>query len=449
VEEMNKHLQFSYTHALVDDTDLGQYTSIIENEIAHMKQAFDQTYSDKRCSINLAFDEAMIKQISDLVERKKHLNPEYLIVVGIGGSNLGAIAVQQAVLGRIYNEKNPFLKILYADTVDADQIHDIITLIQPILKNGKHILLCGISKSGGTTETIANFEILVDLLESYEENAGDYVVTITDDQSKLWHLAQKKDYSILTIPKKVGGRFSVFSPVGLFPLAMLGIDIKELRTGAQDMVTRCLNGDIKNNPAAMSALLIYHHYMQKRNIHDLFLFSTDLESIGKWYRQLMAESIGKEYDQQGNKVYTGITPTVSIGSVDLHSMAQLYLGGPFDKFTTFVSVHQNNNQVNIPNKPDFDQLVQGIQQRPISEIMSAIYQGTKKAFEKGKRPFIEIILSDKSERSIGQFLQMKMMEIMYLGALMNVNPFDQPNVESYKVETRSVLESNTREVMNS
>ena len=448
MEEMNEQLRFSYTHALVDDIDIIPYISIIEDEISNMKQAFDRTYMDERCSINLAFDELMIKQVTNLVKKKQQLNPEYLIVVGIGGSNLGTIAVQQALLGRMYNEKEPSLKILYADTVDADQIYDIITLIEATLKNRQHILLCGISKSGGTTETIANFEILVNLLESYEKKASDYVVVITDDQSKLMHLAQEKDYDVLTIPKKVGGRFSVFSPVGLFPLSMLGVDIKKIREGAKDMVIRCLNTDIKNNPAAMSALLIYHHYLQKKNIHNLFLFSTDLESIGRWYRQLMAESIGKEYDRQGKKVYTGVTPTVSIGSVDLHSMAQLYLGGPFDKFTTFIQIHQFNHQITIPDKPELNSLVKGIQCRGISEIMNAIYSGTIKAFEKEKRPFVEIELSDKSEISIGQFLQMKMMEIMFLGALMNVNSFDQPNVESYKVETRSVLESRTREVMN-
>jgi len=347
---MKKSLRFSYPHALVDDKDIEPYLMVIKDEITHMKQAFDQSYSDERCSINLPFDDSISKQVKKLVEKKKAMNLDYLVVVGIGGSNLGTIAIQQAILGRLYNEKDPSLKVLYADTVDADQMYDIISIIEPVLKNNGHVLLCGISKSGGTTETIANFEVLVDLLESYEQHASDCVVIITDDQSKLWYHAQNNGYDVLTIPKKVGGRFSVFSSVGMFPLAMLGIDIEKLRSGAQDMIKQCMSEDIKNNPAAMSALLIYYHSINKKNIHDLFLFSTDLESIGKWYRQLMGESIGKEYDRQGKKVYTGITPTVSIGSVDLHSMAQLYLGGPFDKFTTFVKIENNHHQLSLPDK---------------------------------------------------------------------------------------------------
>jgi len=444
---MKESIQFSHPHALVDDKDFEPYLPVIKDEIIHIKQAFDQTYTDERCSINLPFDKSIRKQVNELVEKKQPMNLNYLVVVGIGGSNLGTMAIQQAILGRLYNEKDPSLKILYADTVDVDQINDIISIIEPVMKNGGHVLLCGISKSGGTTETIANFEVLVDLLESYEQHPNEYVVLITDDQSKLWNHAQNKGYDVLTIPKKVGGRFSVFSSVGMFPLAMLGINIGELLSGAQDMINRCINNDINKNPAAISALLIYHHYIKKKNIHDLFLFSTDLESTGKWYRQLMGESIGKEYDRQGKTIYTGITPTVSIGSVDLHSMAQLYLGGPFDKFTTFVKVEQNNHQLVLPDKPEYDSLVVGIQNQSISDIMNAIYLGTTKAFEKGKRPFVEITLPDKSEKSIGQLLQMKMMEMMYLGALMNVNPFDQPNVESYKVETRNVLKSQTRETV--
>ena len=262
---MKDSLKFSYPHALVDDNDIDPYLTVIKDEITHMKQAFDQNYSDERCSINLTFDDSIYKQVKKLVEKKQSINPEYLVVVGIGGSNLGTIAIQEAILGRLYNEKTSSLKVLYADTVDVDQINDIISIIEPVMKNGGRVLLCGISKSGGTTETIANFEVLVDLLESYEQHIDDSVVIITDDQSKLWHHAKKKKYDVLTIPKKVGGRFSVFSSVGMFPLAMLGIDIKELRSGAQDMIHQCMNEDIKKNPAAMSALLIFYHYIKKKN----------------------------------------------------------------------------------------------------------------------------------------------------------------------------------------
>jgi len=161
----------------------------------------------------------------------------------------------------------------------------------------------------------------------------------------------------------------------------------------------------------------------------------------------MGESIGKEHDRNNKQIFEGITPTVSIGTTDLHSMAQLYLGGPFDKFTAFVKIQKNREFIKIPNQPEYSKLVKGIQSKPLNEIMDAIFIGVKRAYENNKRPFIEIILPDKSPNSIGQLIQFKEMEIIYLGYLLNVNPFDQPNVESYKKETKKILE-NKKNIFN-
>jgi glucose-6-phosphate isomerase len=153
----------------------------------------------------------------------------------------------------------------------------------------------------------------------------------------------------------------------------------------------------------------------------------------------MAESIGKEFNKKGEKVNVGMTPTVSIGSTDLHSMAQLYLGGPYDKFTTFVGIKNNRSRLKVPSVEGYSDLVSEIQGKSLMDIMDATLEGTKAAFRSGKRPFIQITLPDKSEYSVGQMLQLKMLEIIYLGKLLGLNPFDQPNVESYKKETRKIL----------
>ena len=434
---------FSHEHSLISEDELNESLKELQSEIEQMKKATQMLYEDDRASINLPFDNETISKVKTLIDEKKMLQPEYLIVVGIGGSNLGTIAVQEAIMGKLHNQLNPDIKVLYADTVDADLIANMASIIEPVLQKGGNILINGISKSGGTTETIANFEVLVDVMKKYKEDYQNYIVATTDKDSKFWNLAIEKGFDVLEIPKKVGGRFSVFSSVGLFPLGFLGIDIDEMLNGARLMRDRCLQHELNNNPAALSASLIYLYSKKGKNMHDLFLFSTDLESIGKWYRQLMGESIGKEYDREQNQVFNGITPTVSIGSVDLHSMAQLYLGGPYDKFTTFVRVEENNSDTRVPDFHEYSQLVNGIQGKQLSEIMDAILKGVQTAFTKGKRPFVEVVLPDKSAFSIGQFLQFKMMEMMYLGFLMGVNPFDQPNVEAYKVETRKILEEGT------
>jgi len=436
-----KEIRFSNELSCIPESDIYKLSARVNDEIQKMNHALTCGYDDTRASLNLVSDEDALKKIKELISKKRELNPACIVVVGIGGSNLGTIAVQEAILGKLFNQLEPDVRILYADTVDSDLIEDIKQIIETMLNQGKNVLINGVSKSGGTTETMANFKVLVDLVQKYRSNVNEYVIVTTDKDSKFWNYANKHGFDVLEIPKKVGGRFSVFSPAGLFPLGIIGINIDTILKGAADMRNRCLSSDILQNPASLSATLKYIHHKKGINIDNKFLFSTDLESFGKWYRQLMGESIGKEYNINNEQIFEGITPTVSIGSTDLHSMAQLYLGGPYDKFTTFISVEQNKSQIEIPDDIEFSSLVEGINGKYLQNIMDAILQGTKIAFKKGNRPFSEIFLPDKSEHSIGQLLQLMMMEMMYLGALLNVDPFNQPNVEEYKVETRRILTS--------
>lgn len=434
-------IEFNFDQSHISTEQKDHYLSHLFKGIKTIQEATEHGYDTDYASINLPLDAEALKKVLNVIHEKNKLNPTHIIVVGIGGSNLGTLAVYEALLGKKHNVKTKQKKILFADTVDSDLIRDIEEIIEPVLKNNEEIILNVVSKSGSTTETISNFEVLLRLLETYKTDCKENIVVTTDYDSKLWHIAQEKQYAVLEIPKKVGGRFSVFSPVGLFPLGLLGIDIEKLLEGAKQMRSRCLQEDIKVNPAAIAAVSSFLHFQDQKNIHDLFLFSDDLESIGKWYRQLLAESVGKEHDLNNNQVFTGMTPTYSIGSTDLHSVAQLYLGGPFDKFTTFVHVKHNKHSVILPDYAEYAHLVDGIQNKPMTDIMNAIYEGVKTAFVKGKRPFMEVILPDKSEESIGQFLQFKMMETMLIGFLLQINPFDQPNVEAYKTETRKILKS--------
>ena len=175
-------------------------------------------------------------------------------------------------------------------------------------------------------------------------------------------------------------------------------------------------------------------------INDNFFFHPELESVGKWYRQLMGESIGKEHSLDGNVVHTGITPTVSLGSTDLHSVGQLYLGGPKDKLTTFVAAPNTLVRVTVPEHRIFPDLVPMIDGKTAENVMDAILEGVKVAYQKAELPYMQVTLDAINEESLGAFLQFKMLEMMYLGVLLNVNSFDQPNVEAYKVETKRILE---------
>jgi len=434
-----KTLKLFYEDALISKDRILKTAEEIIPEIEKTRSIISKGYDDDRSSINLPDDEETLNTVKRVIEEKLSLQPEFLVVIGIGGSNLGTLAVQEAILGKLYNLSTSTIKVLYADTVDSSLIGSIIKLVKPTLKRDGNVLLNVISKSGITTETVANFRILIDLLRKYKKRYRDYVVATSDRDSELWNLAVKEGFTTLEIPQKVGGRYSVFSSVGLFPLGLLGIKIEDLLKGAKQMREACVDTDLERNPAAITASIQFNHYKEGKNISDLFFFSSDLESMGKWCRQLMAESLGKEFDRNGRKVNVGITPTVSVGSTDLHSVAQLYLGGPYDKFTTFISIENSSPRLYVPRKDGYFDLVPGIDGRSLEEILNAILEGTKEAFRKDKRPFIEISLPDKSESSIGQFMQLKMIETMYLGHLLNVNPFDQPDVEKYKRETRRIL----------
>lgn len=433
-------IRFDYKQALIDEHELAQLNQLLLPEIERVKQARFSGYETDYASVNLPFDMRQLQEVQKVIDAKRKLAPTVLVIVGIGGSNLGTLAVQQALYGMLYNEQQPTIKLYYADTIDSDYINDIVLLAQQALEKDETVLINLVSKSGATTESVANFEIFTALLKNYYgDEYHHYVVVTTDAGSKLEEIAQQEKCTTLAIPKKVGGRYSVLSAVGLFPLGMIGVDLSQLLAGAASIVDAAINTDMHKNQPAMSAALLYAQYQQSVAIHNSFIFSVDLQGIGAWYRQLMAESIGKEQVRSGAHKRVGIVPTVSIGSTDLHSQAQLYLAGPYVTYTTFITVEKNKSDVVIPVDKPMEKLVANIQGKPLASLMDAILQGVTAAYTKNKRPFCTITIPEKTDYYIGQLLQWKMMEIIYLGALLEVNVFDQPQVELYKQETRKIL----------
>lgn len=419
---MNK-IQFNFELSGLAANQLQAITQGLIPEIQKINFEFKSRYNTPYAFAYAPFDNNILNHINDLVEQKKKLAPTILVVIGIGGSNLGAMAVHESINGKLYNDKNPSLRVYFADTVDGDYIMDIYSLVQAQLLLGNNVIINVISKSGSTIETKANFELFLNLIKKYKnEKFNEMLVITTDKGSLFWDYAIATNCSVLEIPKEVGGRYSVFTAVGLFPLMMLSIDCKSLLQGACDITQSCLNIDPIKNPAAQNAAILYHHYKNGININNMFLFGVYLESLGKWFAQLMGESIGKELDLSGQKVEVGITPTVSIGTIDLHSLGQLYLAGPIDKFTTFVGIEKDNN---IENS--------------FSNIMNAIFLGTQQAYFNKNRPFFSIIYKEKSAYEVGQFMQFNMYMIVYLASLLRIDPFDQPAVELYKNEAKKLL----------
>ena len=437
-------MEFLYREsANISDSELAELNELLVDYKAYLARvAKSGGYTDKESSINLPSDEALLRDVLAVSEAKGGRELKYIVVIGIGGSNLGTKAIYDSLYGNVDQfEPDRFPKLFFADTNDPQWVSKLTNFLVTHIENPSQFIVNSISKSGGTTETIANTEFIVGALKDrFGDVVLERVVVTSGDGSPLWKSAKELGITALSIPKNVGGRFSVFSSVGLFPLALLGLDVKALRKGASDMLKRCLNEPIVTNPAMLSAAILFSHLKKGKTINDNFIFHPELESLGKWYRQLMGESIGKEKDLDGNIVHTGITPCVSIGSTDLHSVGQLYLGGPQDKITTFISTKRVAHTTHMPAERLFPNLVESLHDKSPEQIMRAILEGTKIAYLKNKLPFMEVILPDISEHSLGEFLQFKMIEMMYLGNLLRVNAFDQPNVESYKIATRRILE---------
>ncbi|MAG28887.1 hypothetical protein CL632_01950 [bacterium] len=419
-------MKFKYKQTSnIKETDVQEVAKKLEPYLAELRTiSQDSSYARDESALYLPHDEQLRKQVSKLANKSKSHKLKEVMVVGIGGSNLGTVAVYDALMPN-------GIALTFFDTIHVRTLKQANTRMRKIYNSKGEVLINFISKSGSTNETLVNARVLIDNLRDITDKWRDHIIVTTEPDSKLDDWAHNQGIPTLPNPVHVGGRYSVMSAVGIFPLALAGVDIKKLHKGAARMLERCLSNDVRKNYALQSAAAIYSAMKHKASIHNLFLFNMDLERVGKWHRQLFAESLGKDGK--------GITSIVSIGSNDLHSTFQMYLGGPKDKFTTFVRVKPSQD-IHIASIDDeLDAIVPELNQRSVTQVMDAIYDGTVASYQKRGLPFVEVILEKINEEELGAFLQFKMIETMLLGRLMNINAFDQPNVEEYKEITRELL----------
>src|SRR5690606_22043268 len=300
---------------------------------------------------DLPYDEEMLDSIKTQIEDYRD-RCEILIVLGIGGSALGNVALQNALNPVTYNitsdrsRGGPQLFVL--DNVDPEMIKAVVDYITPKLKK---TVVNVISKSGETAETASQFILFRDLLQTklgkkYKEN----ILATTDPvEGTLREIVNEEGYRTLEVPPGVGGRFSVLSAVGLFSAGMCGIDIDAIMEGAQDMDKRLKDGDLFKNPAAMIAAIHYILNNRGKSMSVMMPYSNALYSLADWYRQLWAESLGKQHGLSRKNVFTGQTPIKALGATDQHSQVQLYREGPNDKIITFLEVERFSSKVTIPD----------------------------------------------------------------------------------------------------
>jgi glucose-6-phosphate isomerase len=352
-----------------------------------------------------------------------------LVVIGIGGSDLGARAVHRALNHQFYNMheagRNGRPRLFFVgDTTDPVTLQEILEVV-----DWHQTTLVMISKSGNTVEQMSTFLFLRShLIKAIGEEASrHHIITITDPETgALREITKREKYRSLPIPQDVGGRFSVLSSVGLFPLAVVGIDTEALLQGAADM-------DKKDDLAARYALLQYLAYKNHhQHISVLMPYTYSLRELGFWFRQLWAESLGKRVNQDGHVVEVGPTPVAAIGPTDQHSQVQLYREGPRDKVTTFITVKNPVIDFSIPEAfPDMDS-VHYLHGHWFNEILLAEQESTAKALAEAGRPSCHIQIEQLDAHSLGGLLYFFELATAYAGELFNVNAYDQPGVERGK-----------------
>jgi glucose-6-phosphate isomerase len=351
-----------------------------------------------------------------------------LVVLGIGGSALGAKAIQQACAGISRGSVAGPSNLYVWDTLDPNYIGTCLEKINP-----ERTLFNVVSKSGNTVETMAQFMIVYDFLKSRlgPANFQRQIVMTTDPKGgALRELCQEEGFESFEILRGVGGRFSVLSPVGLFPAAFLGVSLEELVEGAMHMDKRCRLEDLWTNPAGMLAVV---SYLLQKNLNRsqmvVLNYSESLQATVDWFAQLWAESLGKKQNLKGEVVHAGITPITASGPRDQHSQVQLYVEGPRDKFVMLWQQEKFERDVTIPKLYSDKESLSYLGGNKLSEILFAEVLATEQTLRENGVPNFKMTTLDTGPYNLGQIFFLMEVATVYAGGLFGVNPYDQPGVE--------------------
>ncbi len=385
----------------------------------------------------LPYDQQTPKAVKKLARQFKN-RCENLVVLGIGGSSLGNIAIQTALKPYMHNlndnqRKGPRLFVF--DNIDPSQFGSFLEYITPRLSK---TIFNVISKSGETAETAAQFLIIRKMLldKLGPKSLKSHIVATTDPQKgALRKIANENQLPTLEVPEGVGGRFSILSAVGLFSAAMCGINIEQLLAGARDMDKRVSSEDFYKNPAAINAAINYHFYNRGKRISVMMPYSYHLRDLADWYRQLWAESLGKAYAMDGSKVHIGPTPVKALGATDQHSQVQLYREGPNDKIFTFLEVQKHGRKLKIPPPPACAPELDYLARKDMGELLNAEKKATEYALLQNQRPCLTVIFPEVNAYTVGQFIYLYEVTTSFAGALFGINTYDQPAVELGKKAT--------------
>lgn len=368
------------------------------------------------------YDKAEFDTILQTAERLRN-EIDCLVVIGIGGSYLGARAIHSVFAQSLTGQVKGSPELIFAGfQLSADYMHELLDYLK-----GKRFAINVISKSGTTTEPAVSFRILRSFLEEQvgEEKARSLIFATTDaHKGALKKFSTDKGYQTFVVPDNVGGRFTVLTAVGLFPLAVAGIDVKALLSGARDMQEICAKTKDLTNPCFAYAALRNSFYRQGKTIEIMVNYDLRLNYFSEWWKQLYGESEGK--------FHRGLFPVSVSNTTDLHSMGQYIQDGRRCMFETVLWVNKSNSTCPIPNDPENIDGLNFLSGKDLQEVNFQAMQGTAVAHADGAVPNSLLTVDSLSADELGRLIYFFEYAVGLSGYLNAINPFDQPGVELYK-----------------
>lgn len=422
-----KNLKLDLSYSNIKQEDIMKYSNKVENIHTELhEKSKDENEFLGWLDLPTDYDKKEVEKIKKCA-KKIQKDSEILVVIGIGGSYLGARAVIEALTSTFYNllskEQRKTPQILYAgNNLNPNYLNDLIDLI-----GNRDLSVNVISKSGTTTEPAIAFRIFRELLENkygLEEAKERIYVTTDKEKGALKQIAEEEGYTTFVIPNNIGGRYSVLTAVGLLPIATAGINIDKLLDGARIAQEKYLDKSLKYNDCYKYAVARNILYKNEKNIEILVSYEPKLHYMTEWWKQLFGESEGKDLK--------GIYPTGAEFTTDLHSLGQYIQEGRRNLFETVIDIKESDSNVFInQDEENLDEL-NYLTGKGLDEINKKAMEGTIEAHIEGEVPNIILTMDNLNEYTLGHLIYFFELACAMSGKLLGVNPFNQPGVEKYK-----------------
>lgn len=433
---MGDGIRFRFDFSLVGESNLRGGDGIAAPDFRRMMHLVDgavDTLAEKHRRGEVGFPDLpfLVREARAISRDAAAYRAKYthLLVLGIGGSALGTKAVHEAVGGG----RRPGMALSVGDNVDPDAFFPLLAKL-PMKKT----VVVAISKSGGTAETNAQLALAIAALKkAVGKRWRERLILITDPSKGVFRrMADAEGLKSYPVPQNVGGRFSVLSPVGLFPLAAAGIRVERLLAGAAQMESIFRHTKGTDNPVRFAAAVYAYYLLVKpKPVQVWFTYGAGLERVAEWWQQLWGESLGKEREGRDP---VGQTPARAVGVTDQHSQLQLYQDGPADKVFTFVRWMTGGEKGIVP-KTGFAPDMAMLGGRPLRDLFDAEFEGTIGALWGAGRPIVRMEIGRRDEEHVGAFLHFWEWVTAIAGTCAGIDPFDQPGVEEGKRIARALM----------